>query len=255
MSYTDYKYWKERPISSEPYLSVVIPAYNEAERILPTLGAIAAHVSAMNIPWELIVVNDGSVDNTADLVTGIGFANLRLINQENGGKGSAVRRGILAARGQYVLFDDADNSTPIEEIDKLLYKLQNEEYDVAIGSRAAAGASESKRSPTRRILSAGLRWLVRHIFRINFRDTQCGFKIYTRAAARRLYKLQTIRGFSFDLEILYLSTKLGLRIAEVPVEWIDAPGSKVDPRKEAHRFLRDLLKIRLNDLRGIYLDA
>jgi len=117
---------------------------------------------------------------------------------------------------------------------------------------AADGAEEAHRTPLRRMLSGGLRWTVGHIFRIGVRDTQCGFKLFTREAAQRLYAAQTIAGFSFDLEILYLASKLGYRVAEVPVAWVDAPGSKVDTTKEVQRFLRDLVKIKWNDLRGIY---
>jgi dolichyl-phosphate beta-glucosyltransferase len=162
---------------------------------------------------------------------------------------------MLAARGAYVLFDDADNSTPIEELEKLLRKLDAEGFDVAVGSRAADGAEEAHRTPLRRLLSAGLRWTVRNIFRIGVRDTQCGFKLFTHEAVQHLYGAQTIDGFSFDLEILYLASKFGYKVAEVPVRWIDAPGSKVDTTKEVQRFLRDLLKIKLNDVRGIYAHA
>jgi dolichyl-phosphate beta-glucosyltransferase len=199
------------------------------------------------LPWELIVADDGSKDQTVALVEELDLANLRVLRAPaNGGKGSAVRRGMLAARGQYILFDDADNSTPIEELGKLLHMLTDDGYDVAVGSRAAEGADEAHRSPLRRLMSGGLRWMVGHVFRIGVRDTQCGFKLFTRDAA------QTINGFSFDLEILYLASKLGYRVAEVPVNWIDAPGSKVDTTKEVQRFLRDLIKIKVNDLRGVY---
>lgn len=256
MAYEHYNQWKSTPIDDVPYLSIVIPAYNEEVRIVPTIGAIASHVSNLGFAWELIVADDGSKDQTAELVEELGFANLRLLRAPaNGGKGSAVQRGMLAARGKYILFDDADNSTPIEEIEKLLRKLDGEGFDVAVGSRAAEGADEAHRPLLRRLMSGGLRWTVRHIFRIGVRDTQCGFKLFTREAARRLHTAQTIAGFSFDLEILYLAAKLGYRIAEVPVAWIDAPGSKVDTRKEVQRFLRDLLKIKLNDLRGVYARA
>jgi dolichyl-phosphate beta-glucosyltransferase len=253
MTYTSYADWKTTPIEGEPYLSIVIPAYNEEVRIVPTIGAIASHVSSLGFAWELIIADDGSKDQTVALVEELGLVNLRVLRAvANGGIGSALRRGMVAARGHYVLFDDADNSTPIEELEKLLGKLDGEEYDVVVGSRAADGAEEAHRSPLRRILSGGLRWTVRHIFRIGVRDTQCGFKLFTRDAAQRLYSAQTIDGFSFDLEILYLAAKLGYRIAEVPVAWIDAPGSKVDTTKEVQRFLRDLLKIKWNDLRGLY---
>ncbi len=253
LAYEDYERWKTTPIKGEPYLSIIIPAYNEEIRIVPTIGAMASHVSGLGFPWELIISDDGSKDDTVKLVEELGLVNLRVLKApQNEGKGSVVRRGMLAARGKYALFADADNSTPIEEVAKLLVKLDREGYDVAVGSRAAAGAQEAQRTLLRRILSGGLRWIVRNIFRIGVRDTQCGFKMYTREAAQRLHSAQTVMGFSFDLEILYLASKLGYSIAEVPVAWVDSPGSKVDATKETQRFLRDLLKIKLNDLRGRY---
>jgi len=256
MTYVDYAAWKTTPITGEPYLSIVIPAYNEEERIVPTIGAIAAHVAGMGFPWELIIADDGSRDQTAALVEGLELVNLRLLRAEkNGGKGSAVRRGVLAAQGRYILFDDADNSTPIEELGKLLPTLEQQGYDIAVGSRAASGSDEAHRTLLRRTLSGGLRLMVRYLFRIGVRDTQCGFKLFTRTSAHRLYAAQTIDGFSFDLEILYLAARLGYRVAEVPVSWIDAPGSKVDTTREIQRFLRDLLRIKWNDLRGVYAHA
>lgn len=256
MTYADYVAWKSTPIREEPYLSIVIPAYNEQERIIPTIGAIASHVAGLGFPWELIIADDGSRDNTVGLVEDLALANLRLLRAErNGGKGSAVRRGVLAARGRYILFDDADNSTPIEELSKLLNRLDQEGYDIAVGSRAVGGAEEAHRNLLRRMLSGGLRWIVRHFFRIGVKDTQCGFKLFTREAAQRLYNAQTINGFSFDLEILYLADRLGYRVAEVPVAWVDAPGSKVDTRREVQRFLLDLIRIKWNDLRGVYAHA
>lgn len=253
MSYQNYEAWKMTPLEEVPLLSIVIPTYNEEERIVPTIGAIASHVSDLQFPWELIIADDGSKDKTVQLVEELGLVNARLLKApRNGGKGSAVQRGMLAAAGEYILFTDADNSTPIEETSKLLHKLRDEGYDVAVGSRAATGAEETNKSFKRRVLSNGLRWIVKNIFRIGVRDTQCGFKMYTQDAAKKLHSTQTLMGFSFDLEILYLASKFGYRIAEIPVTWIDAPGSKVDAAKEARRFLSDLVKIKLNDLRGRY---
>lgn len=253
MPYENYAKWKKTPIKVEPKLSIVIPAYNEQERIVATIGAIASHVSDLGFPWEMLIADDGSKDDTVKIVEELGLVNLTVLKTpQNGGKGSAVQRGMLASRGKYVLFDDADNSTPIEEVSKLLNKLEKEGFDVAVGSRAAEGAEEGKKTLFRKILSGGLRWIVKNIFRIGVKDTQCGFKMYTREAAQKLHTKQTIMGFSFDLEILYLASKYGYKIAEVPVSWIDAPGSKVDTRKEIQRFLRDLMKIKMNDLKGVY---
>jgi dolichyl-phosphate beta-glucosyltransferase len=253
MAYDNYEQWKQKPIKGDPFLSIVIPAYNEAVRIIPTIGAIASHVSDLGFDWELLIADDGSTDNTVELVEDLGFANLHVLKApQNGGKGSAVQRGMLAARGKYVLFSDADNSTPIEEVEKFLNALDSQGYDVAVGSRAAEGAQEANKSLLRHILSGGLRAIVRYGLNIKVSDTQCGFKMYTREAAYCLHNTQTIMGFSFDLEVLYLASKVGYRIKEVPVTWVDAPGSKVDTRKEVQRFVRDIARIKLNDFKGIY---
>ncbi|MBK6794433.1 MAG: glycosyltransferase family 2 protein [Anaerolineales bacterium] len=253
MPYENYAKWKTDEITGEPKLSIVIPAYNERERIVATIGAIASHVSDLGFPWELLIADDGSKDDTVVLCEDLHLVNMRVLKApKNGGKGSAVQRGMLAARGRYVLFADADNSTPIEEVSKLLNQLEKGGFDVAVGSRAADGAEEGKKSLLRKVLSGGLRWMVKYIFFIPVKDTQCGFKMYTHDAAQKLHTKQTIMGFSFDLEILYLASKYGYKIAEVPVSWIDAPGSKVDTRKEVQRFLRDLMKVKMNDLKGVY---
>ncbi|MFZ5878771.1 MAG: dolichyl-phosphate beta-glucosyltransferase [Chloroflexota bacterium] len=253
MPYENYAQWKTTPLTEQPHLSIVIPAYNEQERIVATIGAIASHVSDLGFPWELLIADDGSKDQTVAIVEELGLVNATVLKTpKNGGKGNAVQRGMLSAQGEYVLFADADNSTPIEEVSKLLARLEKEGYDVAVGSRAAEGAEEGKKSLLRKILSGGLRLIVKYLLHIGVKDTQCGFKMYTREAARKLHTKQTIMGFSFDLEILYLASKYGYKIAEVPVAWVDAPGSKVDTKKEVQRFLRDLVKIWSNDLRGVY---
>ncbi len=253
MAYNNYEKWKTTPIEGQPFLSIVIPAYNEEIRIIPTIGAIASHVSDLGFPWELIIADDGSKDDTVKMVEELGFVNLHVLKTpQNGGKGRAVQRGMLAARGKFVLFSDADNSTPIEEVNKFIDKLENDNFDVAVGSRAAEGAEETNKSLLRHILSGGLRAIVRYGLNIRVRDTQCGFKMYTQEAAKKLHQTQTIMGFSFDLEILYLAFKSGYMVTEIPVSWVDAPGSKVDTRKEVQRFLRDIFRIKLNDFKGIY---
>jgi dolichyl-phosphate beta-glucosyltransferase len=253
MPYENYAKWKTEEIKEDPKLSIVIPAYNERERIIATIGAIASHVSDLGFPWELLIADDGSKDDTVILCEELHLANMKVLKApQNGGKGSAVQRGMLTARGKYVLFADADNSTPIEEVSKLLAMLEKDGFDVAVGSRAADGAEEGKKSLLRKVLSGGLRWIVKYVFQIPVKDTQCGFKMYTRDAAQKLHTKQTVMGFSFDLEILYLASKYGYKIAEVPVSWVDAPGSKVDTRKEVQRFLRDLMLVKMNDLKGIY---
>lgn len=251
-NYDSYRKWAETPIGEPPVTSVIVPAYNEEFRIVPTIGAIATHMSKSGQPWELIVADDGSTDTTVQLVRDLGLVNLRLLEADaNGGKGKAVRRGMQAARGQYLLFADADQSTPIEQLDALMAKI-HEGNDVVVGSRGAEGAEEASKSLLRHVMSGGLRMIAQLIYRVGVSDTQCGFKLFTRKAALDLFGRQQIDGFSFDLEVLYLARKLDYSVAEVPVEWIDAPGSTVDPVKVALQFLRDLVVIRTNDLRGRY---
>ena len=251
-TYQAYRAWITEPITQKPKVSVVIPAFNEEWRILPTVGAIATHMCSRDEPWELIIADDGSTDTTVELLADLSFPNMRvLVADRNRGKGNAVRRGMLAAGGEYVLFADADQSTPIEQFDRLLDQLKDG-CDVAVGSRAAAGAAVSGKSMLRKVLSRGLRIMVSLGFGVEIADTQCGFKLFTAEAARTLFELQIVDSFSFDLEVLYLSGKVGLRVAEVPVEWIDAPGSTVDAARVSAQFVVDLVKIRFNDLRGRY---
>lgn len=250
MSYSDFQVWSQRP-AAQVALSVVIPAYNETERLLPTLGAIAVAVSGMGLEWELIVSDDGSKDGTPDMVEALGWANLRVLRHPNTGKGGAVKRGVQAARGERVLFSDADNSTPIEELPRLLARL-DEGYDVAVGSRVAEGASEENKSAARKLVSLGLRTVARTLSGVTVQDTQCGFKLFSARAVQELFSRQQMDGFSFDLELLYLARKLNLRVAEVPVRWFDAPGSKVNSVKDSVRFMRDIFAVRRLDRLGTY---
>ncbi len=247
-----YHKWSSEPLRQRPKISVIIPAYNEAIRIVPTIGAIAAHVSSFDEPWELIVADDGSTDDTVDLVEGLELPNLLLLRaKQNGGKGKAVRRGVSEARGDIILFADADQSTPIEQFDDLEQQICAG-ADVAVGSRSASGADVKNKSFMRNVFSKGLSFAVRGLLRLPVTDTQCGFKMFTADAAANLFSLQIIDDFSFDLELLFLAKKQGLRVAEVPVSWTDAPGSKVSAGKVALEFVRDLALIRLNNWRGVY---
>ncbi len=247
-----YHKWSSEPLRQRPKISVIIPAYNEAIRIVPTIGAIAAHVSSFDEPWELIVADDGSTDDTVDLVEGLELPNLLLLRaKQNGGKGKAVRRGVSEARGDIILFADADQSTPIEQFDDLEQQICAG-ADVAVGSRSATGADVKNKSFMRNVFSKGLSFAVRGLLRLPVTDTQCGFKMFTADAAANLFSLQIIDDFSFDLELLFLAKKQGLRVAEVPVSWTDAPGSKVSAGKVALEFVRDLAVIRINNWRGVY---
>jgi dolichyl-phosphate beta-glucosyltransferase len=254
MSYHDFTGWRSTPNTRAPGLSVVIPTFNERIRLLPTIGAVATHASSVGMPWELIISDDGSTDGTPDLVRSLELPNTTVLSTaENRGKGDAVRRGVMAARGDFVLFTDADESTPIHQVDDLLSAVWLQGHDIAVGSRSHG--SVQNRSRLRRAASAGLQMLVRHALRTNVVDTQCGFKLFQRDAARRVFDAQTIDGFSFDLEVLYLARRFGYSVAEIPVEWHDAPGSKVNSAREAKRFLADIARIRANERKGVYAAA
>ncbi len=224
---------------------MVIPAYNEEIRILPTIGAVASHVSELGFEWDLIVSDDGSTDRTVSLVSNLGLPNARVIPADrNRGKGAAVRTGMLAARGDYVLFCDADFSTPIVELGNLLQPLVEDRYDVAVGSRVVVGAVVENRSAARKLISSGMSALVRTLGGLKISDTQCGFKLFNRQAAHTLFEMQSVDGFAFDLEILHLAARLGFRVVEVPVHWYEAPFSKVDPVRDSVRVLGDAVRIR-----------
>lgn len=252
MSYGAYRSWVERPLDRSPDLSVVIPAYNEERRILPTVGAIASYCCDHVPAWELIVADDGSTDRTRALLERLGFANLRILSEPNQGKGAAVRRGVLAALGGRVLFTDADLSTPIQQLDRLLAAQRALGAPVVVGSRAVVGAAVHARSLPRRLLSRGAAELSRRSLGLPHADTQCGFKLFTRDAAQLLFARQTLPGFAFDLEILYLAHRARLRVAEVAVEWHDAPGSKVSGVRDAVAGARDIVRIRRRARAGRY---
>jgi dolichyl-phosphate beta-glucosyltransferase len=254
-AYAAYAAWRDTPQTGPIDLSIVIPAYNEQARIVPTIGAFAAHLALSGLTWELIVSDDGSRDATRALIDLLDHANVRVVEAPaNAGKGAAVKRGFAAARGRMVLFSDADNATPADELDGLIARLEAG-ADVAIGSRAADGADVVNRSLLRRTLTAGLRGVVRLGLGIGVADTQCGFKLFTAEAAHRISSAQTVDGFSFDLEMLHLAERFGYEIAEVPVRWFDAPGSKVQPGREAVRFVLSIVRIRLNAIQGVYRHA
>ena len=252
MTYANYRTWRTTKLTGTPDVSVVIPAFNENDRIVPTIGAISAHLCSLGLSLELIVSDDGSTDGTVRLVKSLGLANVTVLAPGvNRGKGAAVRDGVTASRGRYILFSDADLSTPIEEFDRLLGAVDRG-AGVAVASRAAHGAQECGRGRLRSFISSGLRGGVRKVTGVQVKDTQCGFKLFTRQAARTLFGASCVDGFSFDLEILWLAQRWNIGIEEIPVRWIEAPGSKVSPGKESLRFLRDVAALRYRDLRGHY---
>lgn len=235
-------------------ISVVIPAYNEEKRIVKTLKEIDAYFGKNNYSYEIIVVNDGSTDDTRKIVNDLQktIKNLVIINNEkNKGKGFVVRQGLLIGSGKYRIFTDADNATSIDQLEKLLPFAKD--FDVVIASRAIEGSVISVPQPFyRRILGNIFRSLVRIIAGLkNIKDSQCGFKLLTDKSAEIILPKCSINGLSFDVEILVLAQKMGYKIKEVPVVWVDDPHSKVTLRR-MERSIFDLFNIRWNALSGRY---
>ncbi|MFI5182756.1 MAG: dolichyl-phosphate beta-glucosyltransferase [Vicinamibacteria bacterium] len=235
-----------------PSLSIVIPAYNEALRLPPTLKRLRDYLATRPGSHEVLVVDDGSSDGTAEAARGVDCPGLEIVRTEtNRGKGHAVRVGMLRARGARRLMTDADLSTPIEDLDRLLPRLA-EGYDVAIGSRALSGANIEVHQPWYRE-NAGrvFNLLVRLLVLPGLHDTQCGFKVWSGDAAREAFSLGRLDGFCFDVEALYLARRRGRRIAEVPITWRNDAATRVGALRGMRAFL-DLARIRVNDWRGLY---
>jgi glycosyltransferase involved in cell wall biosynthesis len=240
----------------DPFLSVVIPAYNEARRLGPTLERVSEFLASKPFESEMIVSDDGSTDSTPEVVreAAARIQNLRLSRHEpNRGKGFTVRRGVLEARGTYVLFSDADLSSPIEELDKLLEALERTGADAAVGSRALQRELIGVHQPwVRETAGRFYNLLVRLFTGLKIHDTQCGFKLFRRRTTRRAFELQTIEGFGFDPELLFLIERTGGRLVEVPVRWNDNPATKVRFLRDATRMFSDLVRIRWRALTGRY---
>jgi glycosyltransferase involved in cell wall biosynthesis len=248
---------------SRPYLSVVIPAFNEALRIGTTLKKVSEYLATRNYETELIVVDDGSTDATPELLRDFLARHpaMRVLrNEPNRGKGFTVRRGVLEAKGEMVLFTDADLSAPIEEANKLLAALEADRADAAVGSRAL----------DRRLIGVAQPWyrtqagrvfnlIVRAITGLKIHDTQCGLKLFRarpdpigRSTARRAFELQRVTGFGFDPEVLFLIERLGGKVVEVPVRWNDNPATKVHFLRDSTRMFLDLIELRWRWARGLY---
>jgi glycosyltransferase involved in cell wall biosynthesis len=239
---------------SQPLVSIVVPAFNEAERIGQSLQKIDEFMRRSSFMYELVVVDDGSTDETPTIINQSKVKVLRFIrNAQNHGKGYTVRQGVLAATGKYVLFTDADLSAPIEELDKLLDVARNEGADVVIGSRFIDRRYiEKHQSRFRELGGIAFNVMVRAFLGLHLRDTQCGFKLFDRQKCRRIFERQTTHGFGFDPELLFLASRQGLRIREVPVRWSHSEGSKVRFLRHATVMFFDLIRIRWNTLTGKY---
>jgi dolichyl-phosphate beta-glucosyltransferase len=241
-----------------PQYSIIIPAYNEGARLGKTLDRVLAYVAGQNWDAEVIVVNDGSRDQTPGLVHEYATSNsrLRLLeNPGNHGKGYSVRNGMLNASGDLLLFSDADLSSPIEESPKLFAALEAG-ADVAIGSRWLQPELQTQRqSLLRQFYGRLFNLALRIVLGLHFKDTQCGFKAFKRAAARKIFPLQRIERWGFDPELLYLAGKARLKVVEVPVAWAHVEGTRISPLRDGLRMFGEVLKIRWNGLLGRYSES
>jgi len=239
-------------------LSIVIPAYNEAKRIGGTLDKISLYLSGKPFSSEIIVVDDGSSDDTYSILEGYKnkIPRLSIIrNKPNRGKGYSVKEGILQAKGAYIIFSDADMSTPIEETDKFMSAFR-EGIALAIGSRHVAGAEIKVKQPLyRHLMGRFFNLFVRIIALPSIHDSQCGFKGFSRECAFCIFQNINTFGYSFDVEVIYLAYKFGFKLKEIPVIWIDTPGSRINPLTDPLKMFIDVIKIRwkhrnTNFLRG-----
>ncbi|HVA01510.1 MAG TPA: dolichyl-phosphate beta-glucosyltransferase [Terriglobia bacterium] len=231
-----------------PYLSIVIPAYNESERIGKALEEVRKYATSKPFMTELVLVDDGSSDSTLDLFRQFQslWPHTRILpNEVNRGKGFSVRRGVLEAQGAFILFTDADLSAPIEETDKLLAALVSSQGDAAVGSRALDRKLIGVHQPWRREFAGRcFNLFVRLFTGLKIQDTQCGFKLFRRDTTRKAFELQRVERFGFDPEVLFLIKRLGGKIVEVPVRWNDNPATKVHFLRDATRMFLDLLVLR-----------
>lgn len=242
-------------MTAYPKFSIVIPAYNERARIIATLEAVVEAVRAHAWSAEVIVVNDGSTDETAELV--LAFAakapEVRLMqNPKNSGKGYSVRSGLLHANGEIVMFTDADLSAPIDEADRLFEAIA-QGADIAIGSRWLETSRQTHRQPLyRQVFGRVFNALTRMVMRLPYADTQCGFKAFTRNAAQTVFQLQTIERWGFDPEILFIARKRGFRVVEVPVSWAHDARTRISYLRDGLQMLKELAIVRWNALTGRY---
>ncbi len=242
-------------VSEYPHYSIVIPAYNERARIPATLEAVVNCIRERDWSAEVVVVNDGSRDGTADVVKAfaVNAPEVRLIeNPGNRGKGYSVRSGLLHSFGEVVMFTDADLSAPIEEAEGLFAAIA-QGADIAIGSRWLERKRQTIRQPLyRQFFGRCFNGVTRLVMGLPFADTQCGFKAFTRAAAQTVFQLQTIDRWGFDPEILFIATKRGFRIAEVPVSWAHDERTRISYLKDGVRMVEDIAHVRWNALLGRY---
>lgn len=239
-------------------LSIIIPAYNEEKRIGKTIEAIQNYINQENLDAEIIIVSDGSKDKTIKITEEYtkNDKRIKLISYtKNQGKGFAIKTGVNASEGKYILFTDADNSTPIEELKKIMYRHETKKAEVVIGSRYLEKSSIHIGQPRYRVLIGRLgNFLIQLLLLDGIKDTQCGFKFFEHAAAKEIFSRQKIQRFGFDMEALVIAKNLGYKIEEVPVNWFNSAESRVRPIKDSWITFRELIHIKLNLLAGRYYE-
>jgi dolichyl-phosphate beta-glucosyltransferase len=239
--------------SDTPSLSIVVPAFNEGLRIVKTIRTLIGHLPTLGVTWEVRVVNDGSTDDTASITSAIAGRDARVVLQDepHRGKGGTVRAGMLAARGDLIFMCDADMSMPVHELNRFLDVVPSK-FDIAIGSREGDGARRVGEPRYRHVMGRVFNGLVRYASGLNVNDTQCGFKMFTRKAAELVFRRVTIDGWAFDIEVLVIAKRQGLRVHEMPVEWHYRNLSRVSAVRDSLLMARDVLMVRANASRGRY---
>lgn len=249
----------------KPYLSVVIPAYNEERNIERTVKQIHQFLTEGGYSFEIIVVDDGSSDSTVTLAEKLlpVMPQLNLLKNHHRGKGFTVRTGILSAKGSLVLFVDADGSTPIREVKRLFLWLTDHSFDIAIASREGPGAKREQEPYYRHLMGRVFNYVVQILALPGIKDSQCGFKLFKEEVAKKIFSHLSLYGEespeipfaytgAFDVEVLFLARRLGYKIKEVPVSWIYNRTERVHPLRDSWRMFKDVVKIRLNAVRGVY---
>jgi len=236
-------------MSDLPYFSIVVPAYNEARRLPPTMAALAEFFRSFTRGYEVLIVVEGSTDGTLEIAAGLAAQQAHFQVIDNGpqrGKGHAVRSGMQRARGEIVFYMDADLSVPLSEVSAFLRRFEERpEVDVLVGNRQHAESRITRRqSALRETMGKIFNRILQSLTLVALRDTQCGFKAFRRAACREIFRRQTIDGFAFDVEVLLLADRLGFTIEDRPVEWINSPDSRVNIVADSWRMLLDAWRIR-----------
>ena len=243
----------QKPDQQKPLLSIVIPAYNEESRLPASLDAILAFTVTQPYQIETVVVDNNSRDRTHAIIEDYAarHSSIRLVVEKRQGKGAAVRTGMLAAQGAFRFICDADLSMPIEEVTKFMPPTLSS-YDIAIGSREARGAVRYNEPWYRHFMGRVFNTIVRVFAVHGLQDTQCGFKMFTAEVTESLFPLQTLTGWGFDVELLFIAQKRNMRILEVPINWYYKDNTRIHPIRDSIDMFLDVIRIRRNSLRGYY---